>query len=250
MSYGLKGEVMPRLILVFNKQVIKEYSFMKGSMTVGRNDDNDIIVDNLAVSSYHAKLDKVGPDFIITDLQSTNGTFVNDKKTITHKLTHGDNIQIGKHVILFVATQKGKENEGEAEAGKSALEKTMMLDTVKQKDLLAKQNASAPAKVPQKVGVISFIDSSDANEIELTKKLTKIGKAATSEIKFTGMFMPATAATISRRPTGYTITFAGGMAKLKVNGEIIKDSIALKDFDTIELGSRKFQFYQKETDSS
>lgn len=239
---------MPRLILVFNKQVIKEYSFMKGSLTVGRNEDNDIIVDNLAVSSYHAKLDRVGPDYILTDLQSTNGTFVNDKKVLSHKLTHGDNIQIGKHVILFVATQKGKEEEAVAE--KPDLEKTMMLDTLKQKELLAKQKASTPAKASQKIGVISFIDGSDLGEIELTKKLTKIGKADTSEIKFTGMFMPATAATISKRPSGYTITFTGGMAKLKVNGEIIKESIALKDFDTIELGSRKFQFYQKDVVSS
>ena len=142
-------------------------------------------------------------------------------------MTHGDNIQIVKHAILFVATRKGKENK-EEEAGKSALEKTIMLDTLKQKELLAKQKSSAPAKVPQKIGVVSFIDGSDTSEIELTKKLIKIGKADTSEIKFTGMLRPPTAATISRRPTSYTITIAGGMAQLKVNGEIIKDSIALK----------------------
>ena len=79
-------------------------------------------------------------------------------------------------------------------------------------------------------------------EVELKKKLTKIGKADTSEIKLSGMLMAPTAATISRRPNGYTISFTGGMTKLKVNGETIKDSVALKDFDTIELGSYKFQF--------
>jgi pSer/pThr/pTyr-binding forkhead associated (FHA) protein len=81
MSYSLMGEVVPRLILVFNKQVIKEYPFMKGSITVGRNDDNDIIVDNLAISSDHAKLDKVGPDFTITGLQRTNGHLSTIKKS-------------------------------------------------------------------------------------------------------------------------------------------------------------------------
>ncbi len=234
---------MPRLILTFNKQVIKEYPFLKDSITIGRNDDNGIIIDNLAVSSYHAKIDKVGPDYIVTDLQSTNGTFVNDEKVVSHKLSHGDNIVIGKHVILFVAAEKA----AEAADKKGELDKTMMLDTAKQKELLAKQQVVPKTpKPPQKIGVVSFINGSDLGEIELKKKLTKIGKGDTSEIRLSGVFMGSTAATISKRPSGYTITFTGGRTKLKVNGEVVKDSVALKDFDTIELGPFKFQFYQKE----
>ena len=102
---------MPRLILTFNKRVIKEYPFPNDSITIGRDEDNGIIIDNLAVSSYHAKIDKVGPDYFLTDLQSTNGTFVNDQRVVTHKLSHGDNITVGKHVFLFVAAEKGKEAE-------------------------------------------------------------------------------------------------------------------------------------------
>jgi hypothetical protein len=61
-----------------------------------------------------------------------------------------------------------------------------------------------------------------------------------------GFLMGATAATISRRPSGYAVSFAGGMTRLKVNGKVVKDSVPLNDFDTIDLGSYKFQFYQKE----
>ena len=95
---------MARLILTFNKQVIKEYPFLKDSVTIGREDDNTIVIANLAVSGYHSRIDKTGNDFIVTDLQSTNGTFVNNKKVVTQKLSHGDNILIGKHIILFVAS--------------------------------------------------------------------------------------------------------------------------------------------------
>ena len=236
---------MARLILTFNKQVIKEFPFLKASVTLGRLDDNTIVVDNLAVSGYHARIDKTGDDFILTDLQSTNGTFVNDKKVTSHKLTHGDNIVVGKHVILFVATEKGKADG--TGAAKMDMDRTMMLDTAKQKELLAKQKAAPkPAQAAEKIGVVTSIDGSDLGEFELSKKLTKIGKADTSEIKLSGMFMGVTAATISRRPSGYTISFAGGMSKLKVNGDVVKDSVPLKDFDTIEVGSFKFQFYQKE----
>ena len=237
---------MAKLILTFNKQVIREYSFDKDSIAIGRNDENTIVIDNLAVSGFHARIDKAGSDYILTDLQSTNGTFVNDEKVTSHKLAHGDNIVIGKHVILFVATESDKVEGGDKEK-KLPLDRTVVLDTVKQRELLAKQKVVPQApKAPEKIGVLSFIDGSGLGDIELTKKLTKLGKADTSEIKLTGFLMPATAATISRRPSGYAISFTGGMTKLKVNGTVIKDSVQLKDFDTVELGSYKFQFYQKE----
>lgn len=233
---------MARLILMFNKQVVKEYSLQKESVTIGRNEDNTITVDNLAVSGYHARIDAAGSDYILTDLQSTNGTFVNDNKVVSHKLSHGDNVAIGKHIILFVGT--GQEASIPGSGKKMDMDKTMMLDTAKQKELLAKQKgAMAAAQKTKKIGVISFIEGSDREDIELTKKLTKIGKADTSEIRLSGFFMPATAATISRRPSGYVITTMGG--KLKVNGEVLRDNAPLKEFDTIEIGKIKMQFYQK-----
>jgi pSer/pThr/pTyr-binding forkhead associated (FHA) protein len=234
------------MILTFNKQVIKEYPLLEGSLTIGRNEDNTVVIDNLAVSGYHARVDQTGSDFILTDLQSTNGTFVNNDKIVSHKLQHGDKIIIGKHVLLFVSSQTGKEELSEESLD---MDKTMMLDTAKQRELLSKQK-SAPtgARVSEKIGMISFIDGSSLGEIELTKKLMKIGKADTCEIKLSGMLMGSTAATISRRPSGYTISYTGGMAKVKVNGEVVKDSVPLKDFDTVEIGSYKFQFYQKEAE--
>lgn len=236
---------MARLILMFNKQVVKEVPLLKDSITIGREEENIIHVDNLAVSGYHARIDIAGDDFIVTDLQSTNGTFVNDNKIVSHKLVHGDNIIVGKHVILFVSSDTGA-IPGQEEQ-KMDTDKTMMLDTAKQKELLAKQKGAAKAaKAKEKVGVVSFIDNSGLGEIELTKKLTKIGKANSSEIKLSGMFMAPTVATISKRPSGYTIGFAGGMTKLKVNGEIVKENIQLNEFDTIEIASYKFQFFQKE----
>jgi len=236
---------MARLILVFNKKVIKDYSFVKENMTIGRDEGNDIVIDNLAVSGFHARIDKTGDSYILTDLQSTNGTFVNDKKIISHKLQHKDKIIIGKHIVFFALSQEEQAKLQEAE-----LDRTMILDTAKQKELLAKQAEEKGidgAGKKEKIGVISFIEGSDQGEIQLRKKLTKIGKAETSEIRLSGFRMPHIAATISRRPNGYAITSTGG-TKIKVNNEVIKESYFLKDFDTIEIGSYKFQFYTEESE--
>jgi pSer/pThr/pTyr-binding forkhead associated (FHA) protein len=236
---------MARLILTFNKQVVKELPFDKGSLTLGRNPDNDIHVDNLAVSSYHARIDKAGSDFILTDLQSTNGTYGNDEKVVSRKLKHGDNIQVGKHVIIFLSSDKDME-AAEQMPGRIDVDKTMILDTPKQRELMAKARAQKGVPPPvEKLGVLSFLDGSSESEIELNKKLTRLGKSENCEIRLSGLMMAPTAATISKRPAGYTISFMGGMTKLKVNGKVVKDSVVLKDFDTIELGSYKFQFYNK-----
>lgn len=233
---------MARLILMFNNQVIKEYPLKKESITIGRNEDNVIAVDNLAVSGYHARIDVVGKDYVLTDLQSTNGTFVNDKKVVSHKLIHGDNVIIGKHRILFVGEGKGLKIA--TPENKIDMDKTMMLDTAKQKELLAKQpGVPVFAEAAQKTGIVNFIEGDGLGEIELVKKLTKIGKADTSEIRLAGFFMPPTAATISKRPSGYVITSMAG--KLKVNGKVIKESLQLNEFDNIEIGKYKFQFYYK-----
>ena len=239
---------MARLILMFNNQVIKEFHFEKQGLTIGRKAENDIHIDNLAVSGHHARIDKTGTNYIVTDLQSTNGTFVGDKKIVTHILKHGDKVLIGKHVLLFVSSEK-EDGDTTAVSEQLAMDKTMILDTSRQRNLLAKHEA--PSKTipkPDQIGVLTFLDNSDIGDIFLTKKLTRIGKSAHSEIQLSGLFMSSTVATISKRPTGYAITFAGGMVKVKINGEVLKSSIPLKEFDTIEIGSYKTQFYYKDTE--
>ena len=68
--------------------------------TIGREDDNTIIIANLAVSGYHARIDKTGTDFIVTDLQSTNGTFVNNKKVVSQKLAQQFMLR-GRHQFSY-----------------------------------------------------------------------------------------------------------------------------------------------------
>ena len=233
---------MAKVILMFKDKVIKEFPFVKESMGIGRKPDNDIIIDNLAVSGHHARIDKTKDAFVLTDMQSTNGTFVNDKKVFSHSLKHGDKIHIGKHTFVFLTSEK------EAKTGVD-LDRTMMLDTAKHRELLSKQGVPPPvAQKTEKVGVLTCIDGSGLGEIELTKKLTRMGKSDRSEIKLTGLFMGSTAATISRRSSGYTITFTGSLKKLRVNGQVVRDSTRLKDFDTIEIGAHKFKFYQKDAE--
>ena len=99
---------MARLILEHSSKVLKDFPFAKRSLTIGRHSDNTIVLDDPGVSGFHARIDKRGVDYILTDLQSTNGTFLNDVNIVSHKLTHGDRIMVGEHVILFIGTEMSK----------------------------------------------------------------------------------------------------------------------------------------------
>lgn len=232
---------MAKLILMFKDQVVNEFPYYNESITIGRKPGNTIQIDNLAVSGDHAKIDKTGSNFILTDLQSTNGTFVNDEKISSHILKDRDKILIGKHVLLFMASETDRAEE-------VSIDHTMILDTAQQRELLAKQEAIA-GKAKKQIGMLSILGSADVDDIKLTKKFIRIGKADNCEIKLSGMFIGAIAATISKRPSGYTITFTGGMTKLKVNGQVVKDHVQLNEYDTIELGSHKFKFYHGDAES-
>ncbi|MBI3398937.1 MAG: FHA domain-containing protein [Deltaproteobacteria bacterium] len=92
---------MPKLMLKFQGVLIKEYNLDKPSLSIGRKEDNDICIDNMAVSGHHAKIDNNEDSLTVTDLHSTNGTFVNGKKITEAVLRPNDWITIGKHILYF-----------------------------------------------------------------------------------------------------------------------------------------------------
>jgi ABC-type multidrug transport system ATPase subunit/pSer/pThr/pTyr-binding forkhead associated (FHA) protein/ABC-type multidrug transport system permease subunit len=67
----------------------------KSLISIGRNDDNDLVINNIKVSRYHAKIIKQDGRWIIEDLNSSNGTFVNGKKIKSREVTENDTILIG-----------------------------------------------------------------------------------------------------------------------------------------------------------
>jgi pSer/pThr/pTyr-binding forkhead associated (FHA) protein len=241
---------MPTLTLRFKKDEKKlgEYPLEKGrALSIGRLEDNDIVIENLAVSGHHAKVDSVGEKYLLTDLNSKNGTFVNEQQiTAPHWLQHGDVVIIGKHYLIFSYSPGERPDEAAGD-----VQETMVMDTEAYRKMKAARQAAARtpaagggAKAAEPVGVLSFLSGGEG-EVELTKKLTKIGKNASSDIVVSGLTMGQTAATISKRPNGYYLSYVGGMAKPRVNGDTVKDSVLLKQFDTIELGSLKMQFIFK-----
>lgn len=92
---------MSRLILMLDSQVLAEYNMSKERYTVGRLPDNDVRIDNPAVSGHHSLIINILNDSFLEDLNSTNGTYVNGKLIKKHALQHGDVITIGHHQLRY-----------------------------------------------------------------------------------------------------------------------------------------------------
>ena len=71
-------------------------------LTVGRRPDSDIFLDDVTVSRDHAILVRRSEDYYLDDLGSLNGTYVNRSRIESHRLTHGDELQIGKFKLAFL----------------------------------------------------------------------------------------------------------------------------------------------------
>jgi pSer/pThr/pTyr-binding forkhead associated (FHA) protein len=128
---------MARLILSLDNQVLAEYNMTKERYTVGRLPDNDVRIDNPAVSGHHSLIINILNDSFLEDLNSTNGTYVNGKLIKKHALQHGDVITIGHHQLRFADQQINEPEQDE-------FEKTMVIPTGQQNAAqLAKAEAAA-----------------------------------------------------------------------------------------------------------
>jgi len=169
---------MARLVLSLDGQSLAEYNMSKERYTVGRLPDNDIRIDNAAVSGHHALIINILNDSFLEDLNSTNGTYVNGRIIKKHALQHGDSITVGHHTLRFV--------ESEAEEPADEFEKTMVISPRDASRMQMPAAALAPspsaaaqpypnATLPRaRLQVLS--GQFAGRELELVKTLTTLGR--------------------------------------------------------------------------
>lgn len=223
---------MAKLIIKFNDVVIDQIVLKQGDMNIGRRPGSDILLDNLAVSGNHASIFTIGEDSFIQDLNSTNGTFVNNKKIGKHHLENGDVVSIGSHSITYI-------NENAAKSAPD-LAKTVIISAQKQEDIMAQvAKASAPPPVahkeqePPKQGSLFILSGSNSGKrIDLTMATTNLGRAG----KRAGI--------IARNGNRYLLMPGDDGLSPRLNGTRVGAAgEELKNGDVIEIADARMQFY-------
>ncbi len=226
---------MARLVLSLDGQTLAEYNMSKERYTVGRLPDNDIRIDNAAVSGHHALIINILNDSFLEDLNSTNGTYVNGKIIKKHALQHGDVITVGHHALRFI--------DGEAEEPADEFEKTMVIGP-REAARLKVPPAQAPAAQASGFGNgtlpkarLQVLSGQFAGrELELVKTLTTLGRPGVQ------------VAAITRRADGYYVIHVESGKEGDyplVNGTPIgPQARKLHDNDVMQLAGVKMGFFE------
>ncbi len=173
---------MARLILSLDNQVLAEYNMTKERYTIGRLPDNDVRIDNPAVSGHHSLIINILNDSFLEDLNSTNGTYVNGKLIKKHALQHGDVITIGHHQLRFSDQQTNDSEQDE-------FEKTMVIPTGQQNaDQLAAAEKAADEAVAEATtepetdaGAGVKLDAHEAAALEEKPKAPSLGETVADD---------------------------------------------------------------------
>jgi len=236
---------MPFLILKYQGKMIRQYTVEYGRpLSIGRNEKNDIIIGNLAVSGFHARVEFHENNVVVSDLESKNGTYVNGNRVKKATLSSGDELGVGKHQLLFSEHRADVTfHETPLTATKAgSLDVTMAFDTSdlkngKQKGVKGVSAKPLPILVFKKGG---------KGRIELGNRYTRMGRARSNEVVVKGFFMGKRAATVVRRDDGYYLNHVSGLIKPRLNGtKVGKEPVKLTHGDTVTLGQSNLRFLSK-----
>ena len=233
---------MPILTLKSKNTVIERISLDRDKrLNIGVLADNDLVIDDPAISGHHAEIEAEGDHFYITDRQSRNGTFINDELIISRPLKQGDVISMGEHILEFFY-EEGETVPSDAKMLNARM--TMALDTEQHRSKLAHSVSRLADESNRKktIAVLSYMDGSNGS-LPLETFPVRLGKAADNDIQIKGFGVGKTAAIINRKNDEYRLTAAEGLSKPKVNYQTVKNEVPLQEFDVIEIGSSQFQFH-------
>jgi pSer/pThr/pTyr-binding forkhead associated (FHA) protein len=92
----------PRLAAISGKLKGAIFALNEESLIIGRETAANLCIPDASVSRRHSKIEKNDTGFVLTDLESLNGTFVNDVPVKSRLLDHGDRVRIGDSQFLFL----------------------------------------------------------------------------------------------------------------------------------------------------
>jgi hypothetical protein len=234
---------MARLVLSLDSAVMAEYNMNKERYTIGRLPDNDIRIDNPAVSGHHSLIINILNDSFLEDLNSTNGTYVNGKLIKKHALQHGDVITVGHHQLRFVEDDEQQDEFEKTMVIQPSARPVEKLRAAAEKvtpnpNVSGARKALADGQIALKKAKLQVLSGAFAGrELELNKALTTLGRPGVQ------------VAAITRRADGYFIVHVDGGDKENnsplLNGTPIgAQATRLNDNDVIQLAGVKMGFFE------
>ncbi len=236
---------MIHLTVFHNDEPIKTYEIDKRVIHVGRLPENEIPIASISISRRHVRIEQdASGQYIISDLNSLNGTFVNNKKIKEFALSDGDKITIGKYSMLF---ELGAESAETTEVAPASHEPNVMAaDQVSSDDADVEELGPVPApplgnEDSSSAGVL--IETNKHVVYKLDKPAMTIGSSEKDDIFVDGFLITDGHVLIEKDDEGTWIHANKLMGRFKINGKKVNKH-KLKHKDRIEIGSSTFRYME------
>ncbi len=227
----------PMLSLRFRGREIDHWVLDRPVTKIGRTPDNDICIDNLAVSRLHAVIEQEKGAYYVKDCDSLNGTQVNGNRVGRAKLEDQDVIQIGKHEIRF------QRQGGQTITSPETIQGFDQTIIINASDLRARaQEPVAQQPEPNKQPHLVMKTEYGDRVIEITDSGVSIGKDLESDVAIDGMFVAKKHVYITVEKDRVILRHLGGLRKVTVGGRPVRE-IELQDNDEIRIASEEFVFH-------
>jgi len=231
----------PELAVTFAGKTLERHPMVMDLVTIGRAPGNDIRIDNLGVSRQHAALKLQEGRYVLEDLGSSNGTFVNGERVAgPRELADGDQITIVKHTILFQFPRA----QAAAATGPVEMEAEQTMFVPPSAIPRATPAAPPPAApgAPGRPPASAKLILPDLSELLLVKPTTTIGSGYEADVRAEGFMVGKVHARIDRDKDGRCrFVKMGRLGSTKINDQSV-DAKILRDGDVIEVGKTMLIF--------
>ncbi len=233
---------MAILTLVFGRDVLGTHDLDEDKLIVGRSDDCEITIDNLSVSRHHLVIEKVDGIYKVNDLDSNNGTFINGQRiTEPATLNFGDEIGVGKHVLIFDSHSKKSHSTQQLHAAEAlpdmdAAGRGTMFVEPDQMEKIQEKGATV------RKAHLEILDVPGGKLIALEKSDVLFGKAENCDIVVPGFFTSRRHAILSRLEKGFQLTNLAFLTSTRLN-DVAVDAALVVDGDEIRIGKSRFIFH-------
>jgi pSer/pThr/pTyr-binding forkhead associated (FHA) protein len=237
---------MIKFIVFYDNELVKTYELDDSVITIGRLPENTICISNMGISRRHAKIERdTNNAFSIGDLNSLNGTFVNNIKVKKSVLANGDKITIGKYTILFEDGEK--KDTGSAALVKkddtSVTQPSVIEEMMPYEPPPTREQTSVVSDQTNAIGTAVLIEINKHVIYKLEKELTTLGDSENDDIFVSGFLVDEGHVVVERSGGDLWIRSQKLLGQFKVNGRKTKNHKLIHK-DRIEIGSSTFRYME------
>lgn len=209
---------MPKLTLTFKGRHIDVFHLKGGETTLGRDPGCSIVIDSLAIAPVHLKFTLDDLECRVENRDPDHSLTINQTTSSSAILNHGDELQVGKHTLVYTEDGVQVGNLDSDPVAESAAEKSAFPST---------PSGQTP------IGMLQVMNGDNIGRIiPLHRHMTRIGQTG------------GDCAIIARRDTGYFISHLDGARSPVLNKRPIGEEIRqLHDGDTVQVGATQMQFH-------